>query len=108
MPDGSPQLTETWADTDGEHVLLNIVEGLQKARNLRRDPRVAERRAPQRRVAERRVAQATNGGVPDSLTIGRPADSQPCIPSDTLVTFQPLAPSTWAARADRLPARQMT
>ncbi|MGV9796551.1 PPOX class F420-dependent oxidoreductase [Mycobacterium sp. NPDC003449] len=41
MPDGSPQLTETWVHTDGEHVLLNIVEGMQKARNLARDPRIA-------------------------------------------------------------------
>jgi PPOX class probable F420-dependent enzyme len=41
MPDGSPQLTQVWADTDGEQVVLNIVEGSQKERNLRRDPRVA-------------------------------------------------------------------
>jgi PPOX class probable F420-dependent enzyme len=41
MPDGSPQLTQTWVDTDGEHVVVNIVEGMQKARNLERDPRVA-------------------------------------------------------------------
>ncbi len=41
MPDGSPQLTEVWVDTDGEHVLVNTVEGHQKLRNIRRDPRVA-------------------------------------------------------------------
>jgi PPOX class probable F420-dependent enzyme len=41
MPDGSPQLTETWVDTDGEHVVINTVEGFQKVRNLRRDPRVS-------------------------------------------------------------------
>jgi PPOX class probable F420-dependent enzyme len=41
MPDGSPQLTETWVDTDGEHVVINVVEGMQKARNVARDPRVA-------------------------------------------------------------------
>jgi PPOX class probable F420-dependent enzyme len=41
MPNGSPQLTQVWADTDGEHVVLNIVEDSQKERNLRRDPRVA-------------------------------------------------------------------
>lgn len=41
MPDGSPQLTETWVHTDGENVVINIVEGMQKARNLARDPRVA-------------------------------------------------------------------
>ena len=41
MPDGSPQLTQTWVTTDGEHVVINIVEGHQKARNLARDSRVA-------------------------------------------------------------------
>lgn len=41
MPDGSPQLTETWVHTDGEHIVINIVDGMQKARNLARDPRVA-------------------------------------------------------------------
>ena len=41
MPDGSPQLTQTWVDTDGEHILINSVEGFQKIRNIERDPRVA-------------------------------------------------------------------
>jgi PPOX class probable F420-dependent enzyme len=41
MPDGSPQMTQTWVDTDGTHVLINTVDGHQKVRNLRRDPRVA-------------------------------------------------------------------
>ncbi|MFK4145201.1 PPOX class F420-dependent oxidoreductase [Streptomyces sp. NPDC004065] len=41
MPDGSPQLTQTWVDTDGEHVLINSVESSQKTRNIARDPRVA-------------------------------------------------------------------
>ncbi len=41
MPDGSPQLTETWVDTDGAHVIINTVQGSQKVRNIERDPRVA-------------------------------------------------------------------
>ena len=41
MPDGSPQMTQTWVDTDGRHVLINTVDGHQKVRNVRRDPRVA-------------------------------------------------------------------
>jgi PPOX class probable F420-dependent enzyme len=41
MPDGSPQLTQTWVDTDGSHVLINTVRGHQKVRNVERDPRVA-------------------------------------------------------------------
>ncbi len=41
MPDGSPQLTQTWVDTDGERVLINSVQGFLKVRNVERDPRVA-------------------------------------------------------------------
>ena len=41
MADGSPQLTQTWVDTDGEHVLINTVQGHLKVRNIERDPRVA-------------------------------------------------------------------
>ena len=41
MPDGSPQMTQTWVDTDGEHILINTVVGYQKTRNVARDPRVA-------------------------------------------------------------------
>jgi PPOX class probable F420-dependent enzyme len=41
MPDGAPQMTQTWADTDGEHVVINTVQGFQKVKNVERDPRVA-------------------------------------------------------------------
>jgi PPOX class probable F420-dependent enzyme len=41
MPDGSPQITQVWVETDGEHILINTPEGSQKGRNVRRDPRVA-------------------------------------------------------------------
>jgi PPOX class probable F420-dependent enzyme len=41
MPDGSPQLTQTWLSTDGEHILINTPDWSQKARNVARDPRVA-------------------------------------------------------------------
>src|SRR5882672_4732515 len=41
MPDGSPHLTQTWVDTDGQHILINSVRGFQKIRNIERDPRVA-------------------------------------------------------------------
>lgn len=41
MADGSPQVTQTWVDTDGEHVLINSVQGHVKTRNIERDPRVA-------------------------------------------------------------------
>lgn len=41
MKDGSPQITQVWVDTDGEHILVNSAVGRQKDRNVRRDPRVA-------------------------------------------------------------------
>ncbi len=41
MPDGSPQITQVWVDTDGEHLLVNTAEGRQKVKNVHRDPRVA-------------------------------------------------------------------
>jgi PPOX class probable F420-dependent enzyme len=41
MLDGSPQMTQTWVDTDGEHIVINTVQGFQKLRNVERDPRVA-------------------------------------------------------------------
>lgn len=41
MPDGAPQLTETWVDTDGRHLVINTVAGFQKVRNMERDARVA-------------------------------------------------------------------
>ncbi len=39
--DGSPQVTPTWVDTDGQYVLINIATTRQKARNVKRDPRIA-------------------------------------------------------------------
>jgi PPOX class probable F420-dependent enzyme len=41
QPDGSPHLTMVWIDWDGEHILVNTVEGYRKLDNMRRDPRVA-------------------------------------------------------------------
>lgn len=41
MPDGSPQTTETWVDTDGENVVINTVKTHLKVKNIERDPRVS-------------------------------------------------------------------
>lgn len=68
MPDGSPQLTETWVTTDGHNVVLNIVGGTQKDRNLRRDPRVAVNIVDPEEVSRfyevrgRAVSMTTEGG----------------------------------------------
>lgn len=40
MPDGSPQTSAVWCDTDGESIRVNTMRGFLKERNMRRDPRV--------------------------------------------------------------------
>jgi PPOX class probable F420-dependent enzyme len=72
MPDGSPQLTQTWVDTDGEHILINSVAGFQKIRNIERDPRVAltvaDPHNPVRYFAVRgRVLDVTADGAADHI-----------------------------------------
>jgi PPOX class probable F420-dependent enzyme len=41
MPDGSPQVTPVWFNTDGEHILINSAKGRVKDRNMRARPQVA-------------------------------------------------------------------
>ena len=42
MPDGGPQLTQTWVDADDQgRIVVNTVAGFQKVRNVERDARVA-------------------------------------------------------------------
>jgi PPOX class probable F420-dependent enzyme len=83
MPDGSPQLTQTWVDTDGTHIVINTVQGHQKLRNIARDPRVAmtvsDRDQPGRyfHIRGRVVEVTTNGAAEhiDTLSqryLGRP------------------------------------
>jgi PPOX class probable F420-dependent enzyme len=72
MPDGSPQLTQTWVDTDGEHILVNSVAGFQKVRNIERDPRVAltvsDPETPTRYFAVRgQVLSVTGDGAADHI-----------------------------------------
>jgi len=72
MTDGSPQLTQTWVDTDGEHVLVNSVQGFLKVRNIERDPRVAvaisEPDNPRRYFQVRgRVLDVTTDGAADHI-----------------------------------------
>jgi PPOX class probable F420-dependent enzyme len=83
MPDGSPQISQTWAGTDGEHVLINTVVTHQKTRNITRDPRIAigiaDPAAPSRSWALRgSVMTATTDGARENIDelsqkyIGRP------------------------------------
>jgi PPOX class probable F420-dependent enzyme len=40
-PYGSPQVSLTWIDTDGEHVLVNTTNISLKVRNIKHDPRIS-------------------------------------------------------------------
>jgi hypothetical protein len=54
MPDGSPQLTQTWVDTDGEHVLVALT--------------VSDPEKPHRYFAVRgRVLTVTEDGAADHI-----------------------------------------
>jgi PPOX class probable F420-dependent enzyme len=68
MPNGGPQVTTVWVDTDGEHVIVNTALGRQKPTNLERDPRVAisvvDRNNPYRQASIRgRVVELTEQGA---------------------------------------------
>ena len=41
MPNGSPQQTVVWVGRDGNDILVNTVQGSQKAKNIARDKRVS-------------------------------------------------------------------
>jgi PPOX class probable F420-dependent enzyme len=41
LPDGAPHSVPVWIGTHGDHVAILTGPGTRKARNLRRDPRVA-------------------------------------------------------------------
>ena len=41
MPDGSPQVTPIWFNTDGDYILINSAQGRVKDRNMRIHPQVA-------------------------------------------------------------------
>jgi PPOX class probable F420-dependent enzyme len=46
LPDGSPHTVPLWAGTRGDQIVFLTGPGSRKARNLRRDPRVALSLAP--------------------------------------------------------------
>src|SRR5437899_8200784 len=67
-PDGSPQVTPTWVDTDGHYVLINTAVGRIKQRNIKKNPQVAiaitEQSNPYKLVMiKRRVIEEVTGHV---------------------------------------------
>jgi PPOX class probable F420-dependent enzyme len=74
MPDGSPQLTVTWVDTDGTHILINTAESRIKDRNLQARPRVAvcipDPKDPYRYIQIRgRVVARTHKGADEHIDL---------------------------------------
>ncbi len=73
MPDGAPQMTQTWVDADDRgRIRINTVAGFQKVRNVERDPRVALNVAdpadPSRYFGVRgRVVDITTDGAVDHI-----------------------------------------
>lgn len=72
MPDGSPQLTPLWFNTDGQRILINSAKGRVKDRNMRADRRVAlvvaDPKDPYRFVQVRgRVEEITEKGALDHI-----------------------------------------
>ena len=69
--DGSPQLTPTWIDWDGENVLINTAEGRVKPRNIRRNPvvgvQVIDRADPYRWLAVSGPAEITDEGAEEHI-----------------------------------------
>jgi PPOX class probable F420-dependent enzyme len=72
MPDGSPQVTPMWVDTDGDYLYVNTAEGRQKPRNFQHDKRVAlaimDRANPYRHATVRgRVVDVTQKGADENI-----------------------------------------
>ncbi len=68
MPDGTPQLTPLWFDSDGKHILINSAKGRVKDRNMRARPEVAiviqDRKVDTRYIQVRgRVVEITEEGA---------------------------------------------
>ena len=83
MPDGSPQVTQVWVDTDGEHVIINSVQTHVKVRNIARDARVAvavsDPKDPSRyaQVRGRVIATTTKGAVEHIEMLARKYTGEP-------------------------------
>ena len=117
MPDGSPQTSVVWCDTDGTRIRVNTMRGFQKERNLRRDPRVTllcyDPREPLRSLEIRGVAEsmAEEGALEhlDALAskyVGRPVHYfGECVPATLAATETPVLVRIRPTRVVTLDAR---
>ena len=71
MPDGSPEATVVWIESDADHVYFNTAMHRLKARNLQRNPHVAvsvfDPADPYRGLAVRGRAELILEGARESL-----------------------------------------
>jgi PPOX class probable F420-dependent enzyme len=72
MPDGSPQVTPIWFNSDGEHILINTNEGRVKDKNMKARPKVAmviqDPSTPYRYLQIRgEVAESTREGADEHI-----------------------------------------
>src|SRR5512135_1164587 len=72
MPDGTPQLTPLWFNSDGKHILINSAKGRVKDRNMRARAAVAlviqDRKIDTRYIQVRgRVVDITEEGALDHI-----------------------------------------
>jgi PPOX class probable F420-dependent enzyme len=74
MPDGSPQVTPIWFNTEAEHILINTAKGRQKDRNMRARPQIAmtilDPRKPYRYIQIRGVIdEITEKGAAEHISV---------------------------------------
>ena len=71
MPDGTPQSTPVWIDTDGTDVIFNTAKGRVKHRNLLNNPAIAmsfvDDENPYRMIEIRGQAEMTDEGADDHI-----------------------------------------
>ena len=72
MPDGQPQTTVVWCNTDGTYVLINTMRGFRKAKNMRANPKVTlliyDPKQPLRNIEIRgEVVEMTEEGAMEHL-----------------------------------------
>jgi PPOX class probable F420-dependent enzyme len=41
MPDGQPHTTPVWCNRQGDYILINVMKGFRKERDMRRNPHVS-------------------------------------------------------------------
>lgn len=72
MPDGSPQVTPIWFNTDDDHILINTNEGRVKDKNMKARPKIAvviqDPKTPYRYIQIRgEIAEHTTQGADEHI-----------------------------------------